>query len=49
MRPRGWASFWTILAAIAGVVGAAQPSIRCSTQMHNSHMGVPLRPPMSHL
>jgi len=36
MRPRGWASFWTILAAIAGVVGAAQPSIRCSTHIHNS-------------
>jgi hypothetical protein len=26
MYPRGWASFWTILAAIAGVVGAAQPT-----------------------
>jgi hypothetical protein len=32
MRPRGWAS--TILAEIAGVVGAAQPSIRCSTQIY---------------
>ncbi len=23
MRPRGWSAFWTILAAVAGVVGAA--------------------------
>jgi hypothetical protein len=34
MRPGGWASFWTILAAIAGMVGAA-PQV---TNLHSGAM-----------